>query len=103
MFNFIKNLFKKKETVVEKDYVIERVGCTITLSPRIHKELKNNGYTISVTRVNNKVATISVYKTIAGKSIYIGTVKKMFNVRSFKDGNCANFSESNLIYKGERK
>ena len=124
MFDFIKNLFKKKnESSEDKSVVISecvdklnavvkqinaegldntvviRNGCIVKLSPKISKYLKDNLFYYTVKKANNKPTSIQVMKTVNSKTIYIGSLRKMFGIKKFKDGNVCNFEESNLIYK----
>lgn len=120
MFNFLKKLFGIKDTCCcechckykiwdvdgpDKEDILNEViirrDYKIVIPTDIKTQLDNNKISISVTKHAGKTSCVQLFKTIEGKSKYMGTLKAYMNVKSFKDGDVCNFSRDNLIYKGE--
>lgn len=74
--------------------VINRCGCDIILPKKMYKDLQEEGYTLSVVKHNKKPSSVQVMK--AGK--YVGTLKSLYGIESFKDGNVCNFKKRNLVF-----
>ena len=112
MFGFIKKLFGKKDkcccehcncnSVEDLPFVYSRKGYEIIVPQDIAAKFKEEALTVSATKYNNKPSCVQIFKTVEGKSKYVGTLKDYMNVESFKDGNVCNFNRNNLIYRKEK-
>lgn len=85
---------------------IIRRGYEITLPKSVIKYCNTNNYRIMLVKnTKNQPSSVQVvkakynYKTKTNTLEYIGTVKKMLNVKTFKDNNPCNFKKSNLIFE----
>ena len=87
---------------VEENIYLNRKDYRIIIPQDIALELEKAKLSISATKHNGKTSCVQMFKTIAGKSKYKGTLKDYMNVKSFKDGDVCNFSRNNLIYKKEK-
>lgn len=100
MFNWLKNLFSKKEEVKEEYHVIIKRGYEIILPKSFYEMCKENNYSLSVIYNKSKKPTsVQVTSIVDGQRTYIGTVKKMLNIAKFKDKNVCNFSKENIVEK----
>lgn len=100
MFSWIKNLFVKKEESKEEYSVVLRRGYEIILPRSFYNMCEKNDYSLSIVfDKKNKPTSVQVTKIKDGSRTYVGTVKKMLNVKRFKDKNVCNFSKENLVEK----
>lgn len=85
---------------------IIRRGYEITLPKSVIKYCNKNNYRIMLVKnTRNQPSSVQIvktkynYKTKTNTVEYIGTVKKLLNVKTFKDNNPRNFKKSNLIFE----
>ena len=83
--------------------IVVRKGYEIRLDKTIFFDLREKNQYISATMVKGKPSAVQVHCLVSGKPKYIGSLKKLYGVKRFADGNILNFQKSNLIFTERNK
>lgn len=83
--------------------IVVRKGYEIRLDKTIFFNLKEKNQYISATMVKGKPSAVQVHCLTNGKPKYVGSLRKLYGVKQFVDGNILNFQKSNLIFTERNK